>query len=110
MSEPIDLHAKRMRGTAKQRQAAASPYRSDAHPYPDRIAGARELAEYTIEQLAKLTDIPEADLELFESGLSVSEPEQLLKIGMETGFPMAWFSKPPDPAWPGIEHTSLRFH
>lgn len=110
MSDPIDITTMRKRGTSKQRQAASSPYRSDALPYPDRIIGARELSGYSLAQLATLTGIAEADLALFESGLSVPEHDQLLRIGQETGFPMAWFYKAPVSGWPGIGHTSLRFH
>jgi ribosome-binding protein aMBF1 (putative translation factor) len=110
MSDPIDITTARKRGTSKQRQVASSPYRSDATPYPDRIIGARELAGYSLAQLATLTGIAESDLALFESGLSIPTHEQLLRIGQETGFLMAWFYQSPNPAWPGLEQTTLRFH
>lgn len=108
--EPVDITTARKRGTSKQRQVASSPYRSDATPYPDRIIGARELSGYSLANCARLTGIAEADLALFESGLSIPEHDQLLRISEETGFPMAWFYQAPDPAWPRIEHTSMRFH
>ncbi len=108
-NEPINLNAVRRHGTQKHVQASTTVCRSDVI-YPDRIVGARELAQVSIEEMVNKTEMSEGDLVLFESGMLTPTSDQLIQIARITGFPMAWFSKPPDPAWPGIEHTSLRFH
>lgn len=108
MSEK-DLNAVRRRGTQKHITPSTTVYRSDTI-YPDRIIGARELAQVSIEEIVSKTEISGGDLVLFESGMLTPTSDQLIQIARITGFPMAWFSKAPDPAWPGIEHTSLRFH
>ena len=109
MEEPINIKDVRRRGMQKRVTPSATVYRSDTI-YPERIIGARELAQVSIEEMVSKTEISEGDLALFESGMLIPTSDQLIQIARVTSFPMSWFSKPPSPAWPGVEHTSLRFH
>lgn len=77
---------------------------------PDRISGARILLQFTQQQASTLTGIPVADLELMESGLLTPDLPQLQALSLGLGFPVEWFYKPFESGWPGIEHTSLRWH
>ena len=77
---------------------------------PERLIGAREIAQLSIEQLAARTGISAADLDCFETGLLVPTPEQIALLSQATGFPPTWFSQPPATGWPDVEQTSLRWH
>ena len=56
--------------------------------YPERINGARVLAQFSIEQASKLTGIAATDLELMESGLLTPDIPQLQSLSLGLGFPV----------------------
>lgn len=103
MTDPIDIT------TYKGRPPANRVYRSDKPVPPERIDGARLMAALTIEQLAEQTSIGAADIQMFETGMLAPTPEQIRAIAEATGFPVAWFYQPWEPAF-NWEQTSLRFH
>lgn len=103
MADPIDIT------TYKHRPPTGGMYRSDNPVPPERLDGARLLAALTIEQLAELTGIGAADIQMFESGMLAPTPEQVKAIATATGFPVSWFYQPWEPAF-NWENSSLRFH
>jgi ribosome-binding protein aMBF1 (putative translation factor) len=106
VTEPIDLSERRKRPARAPKSSQA--YRSDTI-YPDRVASARILMQLSIEQVAELSGIGVADLEMFETGMLTPTYEQLQVLAEVTGFPVAWFGQPPVKGW-DIDQTSLRFH
>lgn len=99
-----------MTGNVPDNVAARTYTMSNDSPiYPSRFADAFLLAHLQSEQVAALTGIAQADIELFLSGLSTPTDAQIDAIASVTGFPRQWFRKPPVVGWE-IAETSLRFH